>query len=103
MTSIDPTQCRLLGISILLNALVALTPLAYASPPDPAWIPGIYDAADLDDVVQLAVSLDTGPRCDLPAVFAPLLLPAESCCPLGTASAQAISCSTFHIRAPPFV
>src|SRR5262245_15563672 len=30
---------------------IMLHPLAAASPPDPTWIPGFYDAADFDDVV----------------------------------------------------
>jgi hypothetical protein len=38
---------------VLLACLVSLTPLAQASPPDPSWIPGFYDAADYDDVVSL--------------------------------------------------
>ena len=37
----------LLGIALC----VLLNPLASASPPDPSWIPGFYDAADFDDVV----------------------------------------------------
>ena len=35
-----------------------VTPLAYASPPDMAWLPGMYDAADYDDVVILITSGD---------------------------------------------
>ena len=30
----------------LLIGLLAATPLAHASPPDPLWIAGIYDDAD---------------------------------------------------------
>jgi len=41
---------------LLLLAVGGLTPLAYASPPDPAWIRGIYDDADYDDVVDLVTS-----------------------------------------------
>jgi hypothetical protein len=41
---------------LLLLAIGGLTPLAYASPPDPAWIRGIYDDADYDDVVDLVTS-----------------------------------------------
>src|SRR4029077_11164877 len=36
---------------LLLSSLVVIVPLAYAGPPDPTWIPGIYDNADYDDVV----------------------------------------------------
>jgi len=41
---------------VLLACLVSLTPLAQASPPDPTWIPGFYDAADYDDVVSLVAN-----------------------------------------------
>src|SRR5262245_5031181 len=30
---------------------ITLRPLAAASPPDPTWIPGVYDDGDFDDVV----------------------------------------------------
>ena len=45
----------LLGL-VLLCASAALLPLAYASPPDPSWIRGVYDGADFDDVVVLLTS-----------------------------------------------
>jgi len=45
-------------VFLLLGCLVSLTPLAQASPPDPTWIPGIYDDADYDDVVCLVTSGD---------------------------------------------
>jgi hypothetical protein len=41
---------------LVLSGLVALTPLAYASPPDPSWIRGVYDDGDSDDVVLLVTS-----------------------------------------------
>jgi hypothetical protein len=42
-----------------LGLLVATLPaLAHASPPDPTWIGGIYDGADLDDAVLAATSTD---------------------------------------------
>jgi hypothetical protein len=43
-------------VALLLLAPVALPGLAFASPPDPTWIPGIYDDADGDDVVTLIAS-----------------------------------------------
>lgn len=39
-----------------LSALVALTALAYASPQDPAWVKGVYDDADYDDIVAFIIS-----------------------------------------------
>ena len=35
---------------------VVLIPLAFASPPDPSWVRGVYDDADFDDVVALLTS-----------------------------------------------
>jgi len=41
-------------LTLLLAALIGgLTPVAYASPPDPSWVRGVYDDADFDDVVGL--------------------------------------------------
>ena len=40
----------------LLPTLAVLTPLAYASPPDPAWVDGFFDDDDHDDVVVVITS-----------------------------------------------
>jgi hypothetical protein len=44
---------RPLLMHVLVVALLALTPLAQARPPDPTWLGGFYDDADYDDVVLL--------------------------------------------------
>jgi len=41
---------------ILVGVVMLLTPLAYASPPDPSWIRGMYDDGDFDNVVVLITS-----------------------------------------------
>ena len=41
---------------MLALALVSLTPVAFATPPDQTWLPGLYDDADYDDVVLLITS-----------------------------------------------
>ena len=38
---------------LIIVALMLIAPIAFASPPDPSWIAGIYDGADGDDVVSL--------------------------------------------------
>jgi hypothetical protein len=45
-----------LGVAGLLLALgiCGLAPLAFASPPDPLWIGGLFDAGDTDDVIAVA-------------------------------------------------
>jgi hypothetical protein len=51
----------------LLGALVALTALAYATPPDPTWVSGFFDDDDNDNGVFLITSslaaLDSFPVC----------------------------------------
>jgi len=39
--------------TVLLGAFVVIMPLAHAHTSDPAWIPGIYDEADYDDISAL--------------------------------------------------
>ena len=52
-----------LAATLLITVLTTLVPLAQASPPDPLWIGGVFDANDLDDVAVVAASADgaTGP------------------------------------------
>jgi len=40
----------------LLTILVVLTPLAYATPPDPSWVSGFFDDDDDDNGVILITS-----------------------------------------------
>lgn len=47
---------RVAIVLLLLLGVGGLTPMAYASPPDPSWVRGIYDDADGDDVVVLITS-----------------------------------------------
>lgn len=51
-------QGRAFVFGILLT-LLTLVPLAHASPPDPMWIAGIYDAGDFDEVVWTLIGTDT--------------------------------------------
>jgi hypothetical protein len=45
---------RTLSIYLPIVVTVILLPaIAFASPPDPSWIAGIYDGADGDDIVSL--------------------------------------------------
>jgi uncharacterized caspase-like protein len=53
------TTCRRFAVPLLPILVVAISviiPLAYASPPDPSWVEGIYDDADFDDVVVFLTS-----------------------------------------------
>jgi hypothetical protein len=46
---------RLLALGVLL-VLAALVPLAHATPPDLAWLTGLWDDGDFDEVVVAVVS-----------------------------------------------
>jgi hypothetical protein len=46
----------LLGVGVALG-LALLPALAHASPPDPSWLPGVWDASDDDDAVALLYSV----------------------------------------------
>jgi hypothetical protein len=63
------TQASLNGLVLFFIAcILTLTPLAYASPPDPTWQLGFFDDDDFDEVVGYitsAAGLAEGPvvRC----------------------------------------
>jgi hypothetical protein len=67
---------------ILLAAVTLIVPalllaLAYASPPDPAWIPGMYDDGDFDDVIVRVTSASGEVPFDLPLDARPVPAPVE--------------------------
>lgn len=55
-------------VALLVMGAVTLTALAYASPPDPSWVQGVYDGDDADDVVACLVSAD-GVRPSSPKIL----------------------------------
>jgi len=59
---------------ILVALVIALAPIAWASPPDPTWISGVYDGADFDDVVTYltsgSVAIPALPLVDVVPAFA---------------------------------
>lgn len=66
-------------LTLVVVALVlALTPLAYADPPDPSWIAGLWDDDDFDDVVGYITSaagmLPAPVACELRPVARPGVL-----------------------------
>jgi len=86
---------------LLLAGMVVLVSLAYASPPDPLWQPGIYDDADFDDVVIELVTLTAIP-------VPPLVLPdavwgtPESVHLARPQSRRLVLLDSFESRAPPY-
>jgi hypothetical protein len=56
----------------LVVALVSLALLAYASPPDPTYLGGVWDDGDYDDAVLLAAS-----STSITETHAPCIMPLE--------------------------
>ena len=91
-----------LRLTLLLAAvIVLLTPLAYATPPDPSWIRGLYDGGDFDDVVVLITGgsgvVEQSPPCHvvpLPAADGVLLQGEDGQLPVCASSSH-------QTRAPP--
>ena len=85
----------------LVIVLAVLTPLAYASPPDPTWISGFFDDGDNDDAVFFITS-STATLEALPLggwSFFGVFLPAAVCADRGPAPSLAFS--AVAVRAPP--
>jgi len=91
------------AIWLLVGLTVLLAPIAWASPPDPTWISGMYDDADFDDVVTYLTSLGTAP---IPALPVRELVPALAFVPAESAPDERLGVSTplssHSSRAPPF-
>ena len=65
-------------LSVLLAASIAALPaMAHASPPDPAWIAGLYDDGDQDDLILLAAWA-------VGATVQPPVAADSTLCPVGT-------------------
>ncbi len=86
---------------LVSGVLAALTPLAYASPPDPSWLNGVYNGADFNDVVESITSgisiVDSQALCSVeptPVVVASVFQGDETPRPAQPLAAR-------QIRAPP--
>jgi len=90
------------GLLVLavLAAPTTVRTLASASPPDPSWIPGVYDGADYDDVVTLVTAQSGTPGSSAEA--APSAVPlAERPAPPAAHGPLGAAAPTVHSRAPP--
>jgi hypothetical protein len=105
-----PSLARAWRIVFVAMVLALIPVLAAASPPDPAWIGGIYDAADGDEIVTLIGDQAGSPGVAGYAICQPLPLPLalhemESCTAQGFSKQRLIrgpppgSCT--RIAAPP--
>jgi len=91
---------RALLALIVTAVIVGLTPAAYADPPDPTWISGLWDDDDFDDTVIIIAhtcAIDALAPVDMRPLPAPVASveqadPVDPAIPLR---------SPLHSRAPP--
>lgn len=100
MTVMSPSA--LIGV-LLIVALATLLPLAQASPPDPLWTGGIFDANDQDDVVVVAASADGATAGDAHEGVEALWVVLGAVSPWGGEATPASIHPSFQGRAPPIV
>ena len=87
-------------VVLLVAALLALVPAAYADPPDPTWIGGYWDDDDFDNVVIFIVSacaVEVPSLTDLGPLWTPLI----GIEPLQPRFVQVSSHAAASPRAPP--
>jgi hypothetical protein len=84
---------------VLVGLTGGHTPVAYASPPDPSWISGLYDRADHDDAVFLVSSGSADVPLSLPALFQSLAV--IGILRLAPELVQTAIVSALQSRAPP--
>ena len=91
---------RPLLLGLLLLTVGCLRVVAYASPPDPLWVPGVYDAADYDDVIATVLSLDGLQAAAVPAIAPSARIVASAFAPTPAAPPAPLH-ATAQSRAPP--
>jgi hypothetical protein len=94
---------RVLLVVVLVGALVSLTPLAYADPLDPVWIPGIWDDDDQDNAVTLATSGVHGVTASWVDVGQPSLIVVARVLPQDPRAVVGTDLGLVQSRAPPSI
>ena len=94
------SSIRLATFLSIVVTLILIAPIAFASPPDPSWIAGIYDGADGDDVVALVYETAGVEAASLGSLV-PLLRAAYLSLARGPGGIRGFALQQF-IRGPPF-
>lgn len=99
-----PMRTRLSPIVLallLVASIVTLTPLAYADPPDPTWVAGVWDDDDFDDVVVYITSAAGLVYTPGACALRPVALPGALKPPAFQAAVVSAPRSASSPRAPP--
>src|SRR5262245_48417789 len=101
MNTRDRSHLPRILLAAVIAILAAMPVLAFASPPDPTWTPGIYDDADYDDVVVLVTSATGNLSPDRTADLQPLFQEIGRILSGPEAAQSVLRVATALPRAPP--
>jgi len=97
-----PPRVFRIGLALFVIAfVVALTPLAYADPPDPTWQHGVFDDDDFDEIVGYITSATALAEAPLVLCLRPVPLLVVLRCPSSEDPAPFVPLSSSDPRAPP--
>ncbi len=88
-------------VVLLAGVLLALPPVAHASPTDPTWIPGFYDDNDYDDVILFIIGAVTVVESGVVVPVGPVTVCVGRVAPSGHPSISARPLESPSTRAPP--
>jgi len=90
----------LVRVAVLVG-ICGLGPLAFANPPDPLWIGGLFDAGDADDVIAAATSTEWALEGDALDITSTPLTPSDQVALVSAGIPSGWARATRHGRAPP--
>src|SRR5262245_54098760 len=88
-------------VLVLVALIITLTGVAYASPPDPTWISGLYDDDDFDNVVDFITSSSGVAVALVVSDLGPVQSPIVLQLPPADDVVASVPLSAFGPRAPP--
>lgn len=94
------TSAPLVGL-LLLSCLVGVIPLAYADPPDPTWLEGMYDGYDSDEIIVFLTGAASLVDLNPPFTPTPRLVAASLAPPHAARFVSADMACSLPGRAPP--
>lgn len=90
------------GLTLFVIAfVVALTPLAYADPPDPTWQHGVFDDDDFDEIVGYITSATALAEAPVVRCLGPVPILVVLRCPSSDDPVPFVPLSSSDPRAPP--
>jgi hypothetical protein len=97
-----PKRGRLAACLLSVVVLLGLRAVSYATPPEPLWIPGVYDGGNFDNQIELLRYVaGTSDASDVPVVVAPVRPSAERVVLPDPSRLPSTAVTAVTTRAPP--